>query len=308
MKKIYLIFIMLIAIPALAQDGWLKKENSFFVIVYPASEQKLADKTMEILMEKRTVINAQLDYIPSEKTIIHICATRQCFREKTRGAIPDWGAGVAYPHQRIIVLKSPKIASRQIFSYQQTVLHEYTHVVLGQVLKDARVPTWFHEGMAMYQAGQFHFDDRASVMWASISGELLPLSSLDSGFPYQESQARLAYLQSLTAIEFMMDSWGEKGIIKLIETIKETDNFDLAIKLAWGINRKRFDDQWRSFVTRKYNWGMIVSNPFVWWIGITILFLVGYWIKRRRTQKVLKKWETQDIAEDLGIHFQDEDN
>jgi membrane protein DedA with SNARE-associated domain len=53
---------------------------------------------------------------------------------------------------------------------------------------------------------------------------------------------------------------------------------------------------------------MIVSNPFVWWIGITILFLVGYWIKRKRTQKVLKKWETQDIAEDLGIHFEDEDS
>ena len=306
LKTIIIIFLILLSIPSFANQKWQKLENDYFIIKYPAAEQKLADKTMDILMENRRRVNYILEYEPKHKTDVYICDTDQRFRELTKGGVPDWGAGCAYPKKRLIILKSPKLTNNQVFSYHQTVVHEYTHIALGQVIGDTRIPTWFHEGMAMHLAGQFRLNDRATISWASITGKLLPLSSLDMGFPYHAPQARLAYLQSLTTIEFIMDNWEERGLSKLLQTIKQTGNFDSAMTLAWGINRKRFEDGWKSYINKKYNWGMIISNPFFLWIGISLLFLIGYWRKNRRKKKTLKQWELEELEQDLGIKFEND--
>jgi len=68
------------------------------------------------------------------------------FRALTRGRLPHWGAGVAFPEEgRVLLRPFPGLADE----LPRTARHEIAHIVLHRRIRSP-APVWFHEGVAMW--------------------------------------------------------------------------------------------------------------------------------------------------------------
>ncbi|HEX5635300.1 MAG TPA: hypothetical protein VFX50_18780, partial [Gemmatimonadales bacterium] len=72
---------------------------------------------------------------------------REALARWTGGRAPRWGAALAFPRSRTILLRADA-------DPQRTLQHELAHLVLNEAHK-SRVPLWFDEGYAVWAAGEW---------------------------------------------------------------------------------------------------------------------------------------------------------
>ena len=95
--------------------------------------------------------------------------------------------------------------------------HEIAHIFLDQLMAEAEVPRWFHEGYAQYVSQMWDLDSFIEFSVAILAGRVIKLDAITHGMPEGENQARLAYLQSYTVVEFMFSRWNESQMRLLFE-------------------------------------------------------------------------------------------
>src|SRR5215216_5768029 len=90
----------------------------------------------------------------------------------TRGRAPLWGAAVALPGARVILLRAD---AGDIYA---TLRHELAHLALHQAVP-VRVPLWFDEGYAAWAAGEWERLGTLELNLAVVRGALPTLTGLD---------------------------------------------------------------------------------------------------------------------------------
>jgi len=120
------------------------------------------NKTRERLIE---LINDTLDYKPS----IYLLDDESKFEIITRGRIPHWGAGAAFPSRKLIAIKSPTKYNINR-SLEELLMHEYSHLALAARVGFNSVPRWFNEGLAMYVSMEWSWSDNLTLSRASVFG------------------------------------------------------------------------------------------------------------------------------------------
>jgi len=95
---------------------------------FEPADAPFVEHVLGIVQEASPHLRATLG-LPSADTIhVHIAPTQEAFLTYTPGAIPDWGAGYAVPHRRLVVLRSPRITGTYDGS-EELVVHELAHLV-----------------------------------------------------------------------------------------------------------------------------------------------------------------------------------
>jgi len=164
------------------------------------------------------------------------------------GALPPnsepWIAGAAFPALHVIMAVLPPGNYDEV---KRVVPHEISHQVLHQATQNPfnSPPQWLDEGLATYrqESGRDRFYSYALQLAAS--GKVPPLRTLNGTFPYDREGATAAYAFSLSAVMYILDTWGDEGMSKLIATLKEGVTYDDAIKQGLGITFDELDRRWR---------------------------------------------------------------
>ncbi|HEX2282448.1 MAG TPA: peptidase MA family metallohydrolase, partial [Thermomicrobiales bacterium] len=129
----------------------------------------------------------------------------------------------------------------------RVVPHEISHQVLYQATKNAfsSPPQWLDEGLATYwqESGRDRFYSYALELAAT--GEVPPLRTLNGTFPYDRDGATASYAFSLSAVMYILDTWGDEGMSKLLATFPEGITHEDAIEQGLGITFDELDRQWR---------------------------------------------------------------
>jgi hypothetical protein len=68
---------------------------------------------------------------------------------------------------------------------------------------------------------------------------------MNGDFPYERDGALAAYAYSLSAVMYVVDTWGDEGMAKLLATFREGISYDDAIQQGLGISFNELDRQWR---------------------------------------------------------------
>ena len=127
----------------------------------------------------------------------------------------------------------------------RVVPHEISHQVLHQATDNpfSRPLQWLNEGLAVYwqETGRDRFYSYALEL--ASSGEVPPLRTLNGSFLYERDGARYAF--SLTAVMYILDTWGDEGMSKLLATVEEGVTHDDAIEQGLGITFDELDRRWR---------------------------------------------------------------
>ncbi len=131
--------------------------------------------------------------------------------------------------------------------------HELTHLVFDTAAHNAYhfPPRWLNEGVAVYQSQGYGAEDRASVTGAARDGSLIPLDGLTGQFPTTGDRFRLAYAESVSAVDYLVRIYGPDALVTLIRSYADGRTDDEAFTAAIGVDVSAFSDAWLKDVDAK---------------------------------------------------------
>jgi hypothetical protein len=124
--------------------------------------------------------------------------------------------------------------------------HELTHLVFDTAVRNAYhfPPRWLNEGLAVYLSEGYTPSWRAEVTQAVGQHSLLSLEGLTGQFPTSADEFSLAYGESVSAIDFLVRTYGKARLVALIRSFSAGRADDEAFRQALGVNVAGFELAW----------------------------------------------------------------
>lgn len=126
------------------------------------------------------------------------------------------------------------------------VPHELTHLVFGTATSNPYhdPPHWLNEGLAVYLSEGYSSGARANVEQTARSGGIMPLRALVGQFPTTFERFGLAYDESASAIDYLIRTYGQEALVKLIRSYADGVSDDAAFSAALGADVADFEAGW----------------------------------------------------------------
>jgi hypothetical protein len=189
----------------------------------------------------------------------------------TAGRAPAWGAAIALPGARTILLRADEN------DLARTLRHELAHLALHQAVP-VRVPLWFDEGYAAWAAGEWERLGGLELNLAVVRGEIPSLTGLDGALRGSASTADAAYALAVSAVAELARRNPTGTLTPLLARLEAGQDFEGSVQATTGLSLGRFEQEWQRGVKRRYTFG----NWLVAGGGWAIVALVVAWLVRRR--------------------------
>ena len=167
------------------------------------------------------------------------------FREAMGPATRENVGGQAHPSIRTLF---GLIEPRQIGSdwIEELITHELVHLVFHEAVDNPYQypPRWLNEGLAVYVSRGYTEGDRLQVGGAARAGTIIPLEGLGGNFPTRTTRSGLAYAESVSAVGFFVETYGEEQLVKLITSFADGTGPNEAFIAATGDDLATFDEAW----------------------------------------------------------------
>lgn len=215
-----------------------KNYGGNFTVTFEGGGDELGNSALAILEEAYVDLGSRFQLWPRQKTEVILYGNRD-FKSLTNA--PDWSGGLYDGKIRIPVggLTGMNENLRRI------LYHEYAHVLIRALARN-HVPLWLNEGLAQWAAGEttIHLEERLA------RGEkIIPFSRFEKSFDgLSPAEVSLAYVQSLSLTDFLIELFGEAQIIELLKDLGEGATFDKAgekILAPWGGNMHGLVQAWQ---------------------------------------------------------------
>lgn len=215
--------------------------------------------------------------LPDRPIRLILAPHRAAFDSITRGRLPSWSDGAAFPETGTIVI----LANRPPDRLAVTVRHELAHLALRWRVGHG-APLWFEEGYAAVAANEWDRLDAIRLNWQIARGAIPNLDELDRALRGESGEAMAAYALATSAV-LLLERWGEdRGLGLIIEKITEARGFEGAIRAAHHVTGDDFESRWHRELRSRYGWLSWAVSVGLFWIFAAVL-LVGLWaLKRRR--------------------------
>ncbi len=264
-----------------------------------APSPELAAHVREIVAKAAPRLQAWTGAAP-ERLRIEVAPTKEAFaRRAAQLGGPDWAAGLAAPHQGLVLLRSPRQLADPLH-FKEVLIHELVHLYLAAGLKGRRAPLWLEEGLAMQLSGETGWGLAAAMTRAVLGPGLLPLAKLEHRFPPQADQAALAYAQSYYLVGWLLDQYGEKSLRSMVHSLSQGRPLTAALQLATGHSlagiQERFDDDMSS----RFSWISALTAGGTLWALIALVAGVGLVIRRRKQRAAWVNYEGERGNEKLA--------
>lgn len=268
------------------------------ILHYWPEQRALAEEVLERVTGQPPLPALPVDVLEPRSVNVYLAPDAARWDSLTGGAAPEWGAGIADPQAGLIVLPTFDWQRTPPHTIYRTLRHELAHVALQRFVGPARTPRWFSEGYAQWAAGEWRWDSAWQLRMAFVRADSPPLDSLTLQWPVGESEARLAYLLSASAVAYLVDRSGERGLRILLERWREEVDFDAAFRDVYGLTVGQFEEDWRAHVKRTFGWTVVLGHSLFFWLIAAILLLVLWIIRRRRDRARMAALEAAEIPDD----------
>lgn len=265
---------------------------------YWPEQEALARRVLEQLGRQVSLPALPADVLGAEPIDVYLAPDEARWDSLTGGAAPEWGAGIAVPDRGLIVLPTFDWQRTPPHTVYTTLRHELAHVALQRYLGAARTPRWFTEGYAQWAAGEWEWESAWRLRLTFLGGDAPRLDSLTLHWPIGEMDARLAYLLSASAVVYLVERSGERGLRIFLEEWRETQDFDAAFRSVYGLTLGQFEEDWRAHVKDRYGWTVLLGQSLFFWLLAAIGLVALYFIRRRRDRAKLEKLKATEPPDD----------
>jgi hypothetical protein len=287
--------VILVLPQILSAATWLELRTAHFILRYQDPEQRLAAFLLKKAEEAREATAHAIGFTPPAPCLIYLAPTWEAFRGlQPGGEPPSWSVGTAYPARNLIILRSPRGMKEGGMDSEEVLKHEYAHLALAAALKGHEAPPWLAEGFAMLQSRGWSLSWTYVLSRGVLTKGLIPLENLAEGFPADEYQAELAYAESFSLVSYIKTDMGPQALPRLIRGLAYGLDTETALKQATGLGLRDLERRWKEDLKKRFSWIPIVTSFFSLWFLASLLFLLSYWLKRRRTKRKLAEWEREE--------------
>jgi len=296
---IYLIFITQFTYgSSRSQEAWKTLQNGPALLFCHQHDLDTGKEILGILQSSLPRISSDLKLTQIRRITIIITPTEKEFQKMTSGSIPDWGIAAANPSNGTIYLKSPRFARPEI-DLKSVVIHELSHVLLGMALDGQYIDRWFDEGFAVYQSGEASMSNKVLFARSLVTNNPIHLSQIDAVLTFQRDKAGLAYQESHAAIDYLIQQFGTETISNIVQQIRLSNDMDLALQHAIGMNQDTFESLWLKAMRNKYQWYIIFEFPVLFSALLILFFITAWMVTRKRINKRKKLWDEEETKEAL---------
>ena len=237
-------------------------ETKHFNIRYMHPKDKILIGYAATLLEKAYYeVGLDIDYYPKTPIVVEIYPDLKSFTEAStlsENDIKTTGVVGICKFNRIMIL-SPRLLPKG-FSWFDTLAHEYAHYLVF-IKSQNRTPVWIHEGIAKFE--EKRWEEGASDVITPFYETLLAIALRDNKLVSIEKmhpsfgkldtayEAQLAFAQSGSMIEYLVNTWGNNAIVSLLDNLRKTDDYKLSLKMVTDKEFDSFYDSWTGYLKSK---------------------------------------------------------
>ena len=282
------------AFPADAPDAYrlLQSKSGSFDIYYPPHLLRMAEEIEGLLEDSAAEIARELGVERIAPIRVYCASGEAAYRALHGSGIPEWSAAFSDLNTQVLginvdlVLRSPRPLTI-------VVRHELSHLLFAQRVGPVPVPTWFLEGLAMKQAHEWSFADEWHLMTMAGRRDLPYLEELSGPFPGPAEKASLSYGLSYLAVDELLRERPD-ALMTLTAFVRDTGDFNGAFLSTFGQTTYDFASRMYVSVSRRYRTPGVILNATPYWLGLALLFVTVFIIKRVRTRRTLERWEADE--------------
>jgi hypothetical protein len=128
--------------------------------------------------------------------------------------------------------------------------HELAHVFYSEIFRDTwmNIPTWFNEGIAVYNERRDHAWDLALVQEAAEEGKLKTLRVMTRGGGVSEGEVHLWYAMAYSLVAYLAETYGEEKLGELILTVADNTPFEGALIQTTSLDMTELEIEWRAWL------------------------------------------------------------
>jgi peptidase MA superfamily protein/tetratricopeptide repeat protein len=227
-------------------DRFTQRYGDHFTVLFEGpKEEALAARVLDVLEAAYWRIGTALGAYPNGILTV-VLYTNEQFRDVTRS--PAWAVG-AFDGRIRVPVRGALANPREL---ERVLVHEFTHALVYSITP-RRLPQWLNEGLAeLFEPGG---QREARILVAQRStmggdseaqdGGLIPLTRLEHTFDSLDAgRARLAYAQSVVAVQALIDRAGMPGVLNLLSYIGQGLDFPEAFERAVFVDYAEFQTSW----------------------------------------------------------------
>ncbi|MBU1636656.1 hypothetical protein KKC97_03220, partial [bacterium] len=276
-------------------NDYVRATYGKYSFVYCPEDSAFIDPLWQLLRNSIPVVEHQLLLQLSDSVRFFITPSEREWARVTAGS-PLWANGIAYPSRGIAVLKSPSFGLKYGSPLPITAIHEYVHLLIESGAEDAEIPRWLDEGLAQLLANQYDYRDTDLLSRAVVSNRLHRLWDIQHLLSMNDQDARLAYAQSLIAVEWLRDEYGMAGLSNLIHELRGGKRFEEVFPALYGMQFGEFESRVLQKLRDTYSTAFYMNTEF--WVPLLFVVLVFFagFARYRHRRKTVAKWEESEYG------------
>jgi hypothetical protein len=206
----------------------------------------------------------------------------------------------AVPGQDLIVIDYAKM-ERTPFDLQSTLEHELCHLLVHRMIS-SDIPRWLDEGIAQWASGGIadiiNPGGKDILKQAVLSHRIVALRDLSSAFPAQPGELILAYEESRSFIDFIVQEYGADKLRMVLHEMRENRTLSEALTRVLSADLNVLEDKWRESLTRRYSWSAYAADHIYWLLFFVaaLVTFIGYLRLRRRMKNYKDEEEENGVS------------
>jgi tetratricopeptide (TPR) repeat protein len=162
------------------------------------------------------------------------------------GRVPEWAVGVNDGTIRVPVRGVDRVTPGLASVLRHELAHSFVAARTG-----GNCPTWLQEGVSQWLEGGDPGREDAVAAEALRKGKLIPLLSLEAPFQsLTETDATLAYAESLSAVHHILKTRGEAGVVRVISALADRLPSEEALPVALALSYPELQKSWEQALKR----------------------------------------------------------
>ena len=271
--------------PSLAgqDDAPLRLDTGRFTVVYFPRDDVLARALV-----RAAVANDSFPWLPrpQQQVLIAIAPDAARFRQWVGPNAPEWGAAIAFPESRRIVMHG-RGGSGEAGDPIEVLRHELAHLALYERLGNTP-PRWFDEGYASVAAREWRRDDVLAANVALALKGTPSLDELESGFHGGAVAAQSAYALSYRAVAELAALDRERGLSLFFQYWADGSTLDRAVRQAFGLTLSGFEKEFQQRTRRRYGGLALFADLSIAMLVLTALLLPFLFARRARDRRRIR--------------------
>jgi hypothetical protein len=215
--------------------------------------------------------------LPDRPLRLMLAPTRAAFDSITRGRLPSWSEGAAFPESGTLVVLAVGAPDK----LAGVVRHELAHLALRWKLRSP-TPLWFEEGYAAFAAGEWGRLDALRLNWRVARGALPTLDDIDAALRGDRADALSAYALATSAVLTLQRWGGERGLAPLIDRLSSEVGFENAVRATYFVTGDDFEARWHKDLRSRYGWVSWAIGVGLFWVFAAALLVALWGLRRRR--------------------------